>query len=150
MKRRKITILLVILSLIFWLADSLVHAFVYADGTFELIPTDLNELWMRTVIIFLLIVIGVVGDTLANRIETAEREKREVFLVAISSTQHVMTNLLNQMQLVFLETSKTDKLSGETRKLLEEWIEEGKDQIDRLSVVAKIEEEATKGSVRSK
>jgi hypothetical protein len=149
MKHRKFTILLLIVSLIFWLTDSLLHAYVYAEGTFELIPTDFDELWMRIVIILLLIVIGVVGDSLANRIDTAEREKREVFLVAISSTQHVMTNLLSQMQVVFLETSKTDKLSGETRNLMEQWMREGKDQIDRLSSVAKIEEEAIKKSVRS-
>ena len=149
MKRRKFTMLLLIVSLIYWLVDSSLHAYVYAEGTFELIPTDFDELWMRIVIVLLLIVIGVVGDSLASRIDTAEREKREVFLVAISSTQHVMTNLLSQMQVVFLETSKTDKLSGETRKLMEQWMKDGKDQIDRLSSVAKIEEEAIEKSVRS-
>ena len=147
MKHRKITICVVILSLIFWLADSFIHRFIYKEETFELVPADVNELWMRILIIVLLIIIGLVGDSRANRIAATEREKREIFLATVSSTQHVLNNLLNQMQLVFLEAGKTHKLSDETRKLLEQSIKEGKEQFGKLSSVTKMNGETIKKSV---
>ncbi len=150
MKHRKITICVVILSLIFWIADSLIHRYIYTEETFELVPADVDELWMRSLIIVLLIIIGVVGDSRANRIAATEREKREIFLATVSSTQHVLNNLLNQMQLVFLEASKTHKLSDETRKLLEQSIREGKEQIDKLSSVTKMNGQTIKESVQPK
>jgi hypothetical protein len=141
------TACVVILSLIFWLADSAIHRFIYAEEAFEVIPTDVDELWMRTVIIVLLIVIGMLGDNRANRIVAAERGKHEIFLATVSSTQHVLNNLLNQMQLVFLEAGKTHKLSDETRKLLEQSIKEGKEQIDKLSSVTIMNGETIRKSV---
>jgi len=138
----------VIFSLIFWLSDSLIHRFIYKEETFELVPTDVNELWMRTLIIVLLIIIGLVGDSRAKRIDDTERAKREIFLATVSSTQHVLNNLLNQMQLVFLDASKTHKLSDETRKLLEQSIKESKEQVDKLSSVTKLDAKTIKKSVQ--
>ena len=138
----------VIFSLIFWLSDSLIHRFIYKEETFELVPTDVNELWMRTLIIVLLIITGLVGDSRANRIDATERAKREIFLATVSSTQHVLNNLLNQMQLVFLDASKTHKLSDETRKLLEQSIKESKEQVDKLSSVTKLDAKTIKKSVQ--
>jgi hypothetical protein len=134
--------------LIFWLADSFIHRFIYKEETFELVPADVDELWMRILIIVLLIIIGLVGDSRANRIAAIEREKREIFLATVSSTQHVLNNLLNQMQLVFLEAGKTHKLSDETRKLLEQSIKEGKEQIDNLTSVTKMNGETIRKSVQ--
>jgi hypothetical protein len=148
MKNRTMTVCVVIVSVIFWLADSAIHRFIYAEEAFEVIPTDVNELWMRTLIIVLLIVIGVLGDNRANRIVAAEKEKHDIFLATVSSTQHVLRNLLNQMQLVFLEASGTHKLSDETRKLLEQSIREGKKNIDRLSSVEKMNAKTIKESVQ--
>ena len=95
MKHRKITVCVVILSLIFWLADSAIHRFIYAEEAFELIPTDIDELGMRILIIVLLIIVGLVGDSRANKVDALEREKREIYVATVSSTQHVMNNLLN-------------------------------------------------------
>lgn len=57
---------------------------------------------MRMLVIVLLIGIGLVGDNRADKIDAAEREKREIYVATASSTQHVLNNLLNQLQLVFL------------------------------------------------
>jgi predicted Zn-dependent peptidase len=147
MKHRKITISVVIVSLIFWLAESFIHRFIYKEESFELAPANADELWMRILIVALLLIIGLVGDSRANRIAATEREKREIFLATVSSTQHVLNNLLNQMQLVFLEAGTTRTLSDETRKLLEQSIKEGKEQIDKLSSVTEMDEETIKNSV---
>lgn len=57
---RAVALLSIILALAFWLADSCIHYFLYREPTFQLIPQDINELWMRTVICFLILSLGVV------------------------------------------------------------------------------------------
>jgi hypothetical protein len=138
----------VILSVVFWLADSLIHKFVYAEEVFELIPKDFDELWMRTLIIVLLIGIGLVGDNRADKIDAAEREKREIFVATASSTQHILNNLLNQLQLVFFKADEAHELGDETRELLEQSIKEAKEQVARLSSVTKLDEETIRKSVQ--
>jgi hypothetical protein len=138
----------VILSVVFWLADSLIHKFIYAEEVFELVPTDFDELWMRTLIIVLLIGIGLVGDNRADKIAAAEREKREIFVATASSTQHVLNNLLNQLQLVFFKADEAHELGDETRELLEHSIKEAKEQVARLSSVTKLDEETIRKSVQ--
>lgn len=148
MKLRSFTMCVVMLSLIFWLSDSFIHRFIYSEESFEIIPADANELWMRILVIILLIGIGVVADNLTARIDAAEREKYDIYVATVSSAQHVLNNLLNQLQLVFFETDKTHKLSDETRKLLEQSINEAKKQVDRLSSVEEPSEEIIRKSVQ--
>ena len=135
MKRRKITICVVILSLLFWLADSVIHRFIYLEDAFELIPTDVNELWMRTLIIVLLIGFGLFADNRVKKIDDAEQAKLEIFLATVSATQHVLNNLLNQWQLVFMELEKSREVSDETWMLLERSIKEGREQFEKLCSV---------------
>lgn len=137
----------VILSLIFWLTDSLIHRFIYSEE-FEIFPADIDELWMRILVIILLIGIGLVADNLTAKIEAAKKEKYDIYIATVSSTQHVLNNLLNQLQLIFFETDKTHKLSDETRKLLEQSIKEAKKQVDRLSSVEEPSEEIIRKSVQ--
>ena len=101
-------------------------------------------------IIVLLIIVGLVGDSRANKIDALEREKREIYLATVSSTQHVMNNLLNQLQVVFFESDKAHELGDENRKLLEQSIKEGKEQIARLSSVTKMNGNTIEKSVKPK
>ncbi len=150
MKHRKITMYAVIVSVLYWLAESVGHKYVFSEEVFEIFPSDVNELWMRSLIIVLIIVFGFIADKQANRIRAAEKEKREIFAATVSSTQHVMNNLLNQLQLVLFEEGKAHALSDGTRKLLAESIREGKEQMDRLSSVTELDETTIKESVEPK
>ena len=149
MKHRKISIYAVILSLIFWLAESVIHRFIFSEA-FELIPSDLNELWMRLVIVVLIIGIGLFAESQANKIVAAESEKLEIFVATVSSAQHILNNLLNQLQLIIYDVDKADKLSDETRTHLEQSIRESKEHIDKLSAVVELNAETIKESVRPK
>ena len=149
MKHRKISIYAVILSLIFWLAESVIHRFIFSEA-FELIPSELNELWMRSVIFVLIIGFGLFADNQANKIVAAESEKHEIFVATVSSTQHILNNLLNQLQLIFFDVDKAHKLSDQTRTHLEQSIRESKEHIDKLSAVAELDAETIKESVRPK
>ena len=150
MKNRKITMYAVIVSVLYWLAESVGHRYVFSEEVFEIIPSDVNELWMRTLIIVLIIVFGWIADNQAARIRAAEKEKANIFAATVSSTQHVMNNLLNQLQLVLLEEDRAHALSDDTRKLLEKSIREGKEQMDKLSSVTELDEETIKKSVEPK
>lgn len=138
----------VILSLLFWLSDSLIHRFIYSEEAFELIPADVNELWMRALVIVLLLAFGFFADNRANRICAAEQEKVDIFVATIGATQHVLNNLLNEWQLVFMEMEKSGDVSDETWVLLERSIKEGKEQFDKLCSVRTINARTIQESVQ--
>ncbi|NIO43697.1 MAG: hypothetical protein GTO41_28195 [Burkholderiales bacterium] len=56
---RAIVRLSIVLALAFWLLDSCIHYFLYREPTFQIIPQDLNELWMRALICLLIVSLGV-------------------------------------------------------------------------------------------
>lgn len=148
MKQRRFTFFGICLALFYWVAESVVHRYIYAEDFFELMPSDLNELSMRALIIFLLVGFGVFADNRAATIRNKEREKREVFLATVRSTQHILNNLLNQLQLAFFELDEGHELESDTRKLLKRSIKEGKEQVERLSEVTEMRSESIEKSVK--
>jgi len=148
MDRHKFTLLALGLALVYWLAESVIHRFVYAEQFFEFVPSDVNEFWMRLLIILLIIGFGFFADNRARKIKETEREKQEVYIATVRSTQHILNNLMNQLQLVFLDLEKEHTLESDTRRLLEKSIREGKEQVERLSSVSEISGESIEESVR--
>lgn len=148
MERYKFTLLGVGLAAVYWIAESVIHRFVYADEFFEIVPSDVNEFWMRLSIIVLIVAFGGFADNRARRIAASEREKHEVFIATVRSTQHILNNLMNQLQLVFFDLEKEHCLESETKTLLERSIREGKEQVERLSSVSDIRSESIEESVK--
>jgi hypothetical protein len=148
MDRYKFSLMGIGLALLYWVAESLIHRFVYAEASFEIVPSEPNEFWMRLLIIVLIIGFGLFADNRANKIRKTEREKREVYVATVRSTQHILNNLMNQLQLAFLDLEKEHCLESETRRLLERSIREGKEQVERLSSVSEITSESIEDSVR--
>ena len=136
------------LAFLYWFGESGIHLFVYAEESFEVVPSDVNEFWMRLLIIVLIIFFGLFADNRARKIRKSEHEKREVFIATVRSTQHILNNLLNQLQLVFFDLEKEHCLESETKILLEKSIREGKEQVERLSTVSEISSESIEESVR--
>ena len=147
-ERNKFTVLGIVLALFYWFAESVIHRFVYAEEFFEVVPSDLNELLMRLLIIVLIITFGLFADNRARKIRDSEQEKHAVFIATVRSTQHILNNLLNQLQLVGVFREKEHCLESETRTLLEKSIREGKEQVERLSAVSDISSESIEESVR--
>ena len=148
LERYKFTFLGIALATLYWFAESVIHRFVYAEEFFEVVPSDVNEFLMRLLIIVLIISFGVFADNRARKIKESEKEKHEVFIATVRSTQHILNNLLNQLQLAFFDLEKEHCLESETRKLLEKSIREGKEQVGRLSAVSDISSESIEESVR--
>ena len=148
MERYKFTLLGIGLAVVYWFAESVIHRFVYAEEFFEFVPSDVNEIWMRLIIIALIVAFGGFADNRARKIAASEQEKREVFIATVRSTQHILNNLMNQLQLVFFDLEKEHCLESETKKLLEKSIREGKEQVERLSSVSDIRSESIEDSVK--
>ncbi len=148
MDRYKFSLLGVGLALLYWFAESVIHRFVYAEESFEIVPSEPNEFQMRLLIILLIVGFGVFADNRARKIRKSEREKREVYVATVRSTQHILNNLMNQMQLAFLDLDKQHSLENDTRTLLEKSIREGKEQVERLSSVTELSGESIEDSVR--
>ena len=148
MERYKFTLLGIGLAVVYWFAESVIHRFVYAEQFFEFVPSDVNEFLMRLIIIVLIVAFGGFADNRARKIAASEQEKREVFIATVRSTQHILNNLMNQLQLVFFDLEKEHCLESETRRLLEKSIREGKEQVERLSSVSDIRSESIEDSVK--
>ncbi len=148
MHRFKFTILSVGLALLYWVTESIIHRFVYAEEFFEIVPSDVNEFWMRLLIIVLIVGFGLFADNRARKIRASEREKHEVFMATVRSTQHILNNLLNQLQLAFYDLEREGCLEHDTTRLLKRSIREGKEQVERLSAVSDIRIESIEESVK--
>jgi hypothetical protein len=150
MRQRRFTIFGVSLAVLYWFAESVIHRYVYAEDFFEIVPSDSNEFLMRVVIIALIVGFGIFADNRAKKIRRKEQEKRDVYLATVRSTQHILNNLLNQLQLVFFDLDERHELDSKTRKLLKRSIKEGKEQVERLSSVTELNSESIQDSVRPK
>jgi hypothetical protein len=150
MKNRRMTIMALAVATLYWIAESMVHRFVFEEDAFELIPLNFNELWMRVLIVVLMICFGVFGDAWSRRLVAKEDEKRQIFIATVSSTQHILNNLLNQIQVVFLKMDDEYRVDAETRDMLKQSLRDAQTQVQKLSAVTELDEEVIKGSVAPK
>lgn len=96
---------------------------------------------MRIVIVVLLILFGLYADYQTKSILQKEKEKRILFNATVSSTQHIVFNLLNQMQFYKIEADKSNVFDEEVNTLYEQTMKEGKELVDKLSAVDELTEE---------
>ncbi len=144
------TILAIIVAALYWVAESAVHRFVFAEEAFELLPSNINELGMRIIIIVLLVSFGIFGDAWSRRLVTKEDEKRQIFIATVGSTQHILNNLLNQIHVVFLKMDDEYRVDAKTRHMLKRSLRDAQAQVVRLSAVTELDEEAIRESVAPK
>ncbi|MDH5408925.1 MAG: hypothetical protein OEY00_09970 [Gammaproteobacteria bacterium] len=135
------------LVIIMWLADSFIHYYAFHEEL-NLIPETANELWMRTVIAFLLVFFGTYVDHHNKVIMQHEAEKLEIYKATIHSTQHILNNLLNQMQLFRMELDNPGRVQqSELKETFESCFAEGKDLVKKLSSVDQLSAEKILQSV---
>jgi hypothetical protein len=129
------------LALSYWALECIIHYFGYGELKFELIPSDLDELWMRIVIVILLLCFGIYADKHTKSILDKEEEKRIVFEATVKSTHHILNNMLNQMQYFKMVADEKNAFDDETNELYKNTITEGKELIIKLSSVEELTEE---------
>jgi len=150
MKNFRFTIMSAVVSALFWLLEAGIHKFIFSEHTFEFIPSDANEIWMRIVIVAILLCFGVYADKQVKVILAKEAEKQKIFYATVSAAQHILNNLLNQVRLAFDEIDETKELDDKTRQYLEQSLAEGEELVTKLSSVTEFNEKSIKGSVSPK
>lgn len=152
MKRSIFTITGITVAFVFWFFDSFVHYFIYGEPDFEIMPEDFNELWMRIVIVSLIMLFGVYSDHVSRRLVSKEKslEATLIYKSMIHATQHILNNLLNQMQIVRLEALKSKDFNQNTIKDYDNAINEAVDLIKKLSSVQHITDKDIWASVDPK
>lgn len=86
----KYTITGLLIATGFWFLDSAIHFFLYGENQFDMVPRDINELWMRAAIIFLVTGFGIFIDISLNRMHKLQDERNQLHL----KLQETLTLLL--------------------------------------------------------
>ncbi len=71
----------VVIALFLWNAEAILHVTVFRTGSFteELFPLhDLNELWMRFIIVSIVLFAGILSQHMANKISKAYEKERMI------------------------------------------------------------------------
>ncbi|NNC64218.1 MAG: hypothetical protein HKN84_05500 [Gammaproteobacteria bacterium] len=92
----------ILIAALFWLSDSAVHYFAYGEAELEFIPSDVNELWMRSLIVILVVSFGAFADY-RKRIDN-----HDVYSAMLNATHHILRNFLQKM-LLFREEAENSK-----------------------------------------
>jgi hypothetical protein len=85
------------IALSYWFFDSVVHYLGYGELEFEIIPSDINEFWMRSVIFILLVAFGVFADYHTNKIIKKDVEKYDVYMAMLGATRFILHHFLNNI-----------------------------------------------------
>ena len=147
MKNVNYTILSILLAAVLWVVDSTIHRLFFDDDEFEFLPTDINELGMRISIIVLVVCFGLYADYQTKKILKTEREKRIVFHATVSASQHILNNLLNNMQYFKLKIDDSSDFDKETSELFQQSIADAEELVKKLSSVEELTEDKIKDSV---
>ena len=124
--KRLFTTISISIALLFWFFDSIVHYFVFSETAFEVLPSDLNELWMRCVIVVLIVAFGVFAD---RRIGF---EKVDVYRAMLGATNHILRNHLQSMLLFRDEAENCKDYDKYVLELYDQVVDETVEQIRNL------------------
>jgi len=140
-------------AVFFWLFDSLVHLLFYGEAEFEFIPTEFNELWMRTTIFLLIIAMGIYAELSVKRLMRAEEEKFqlekrlneslhnelklqqqqiEITKETVLNMQNIINNFLNNLLLFQNEAKEKNALSDDSLEQLDRMVQETAASIQQL------------------
>ena len=130
-------------ALSYWFIDSAVHYFGYGELKFEIIPSDINELWMRCVIFILLVAFGVFADYHTNKIAIKDAEKDDNYISMLGTTRQILRNFLTNMLLFRSEAENSKDYDSEILKLFNKVIDDTMAQIDNYDNMQKANKEIT-------
>ena len=129
------------LALAYWFFDSAVHYLAYGELEFEVIPSDFNEFWMRTVIFILLLAFGVFADYHTNKIVEIDAEKHDVYMAMLGITRHVLSNFLNKIVLFRSETEDNKAFNIDVLKIFDQVMDDTIVQIKNLEDIKRVQQE---------
>lgn len=106
-KKYSIVITGIVLAVSFWIIETLAHSLIFDKGSFShhLIPHDLNELWMRSLIFLMIIVFSIYANLQIIKIEKAKKEREEIQ----KKLENVLTKTLSGFITICAQCKKIQK-----------------------------------------
>ncbi len=129
------------LALAYWFFDSVVHYFGYGELEFQIIPSDLNEFWMRSLIFILLLAFGVFADYHTNKIIEKDAEKHDVYMAMLGVTRHILNNFSNKIVLFRSETEDNKAFDIDILKIFDQVMTDTIAQIKNLEDIKRVQQE---------
>lgn len=126
MKNFKLIIIGSLISIIFWFLESVIHLSLDRADTIELLPKDINELWMRFLIVLLIMVMSIYAHVSQTKDRKIEREKsllQEQLLEEQYNNMKVMLSTKEQTQVAlknFNDYIKSIKVKIDNDEMLSE------------------------------
>ena len=120
------------LALSFWFFDSIIHYFLYGEQEFEVIPSNINELWMRCAILILLVAFGVFADYHADQVKKKEAEKYAVYTAMLGASNHILRNFLTKMQLFRTQVLTSEDPCNDALSQFDAMIDDAIRQLENL------------------
>jgi len=106
-------------------------------------PYYLSRIILLSVLGFLLVLMYVV----LTMYRVSEKEKITVYTTTVSMTQHILNNLLNEMQLFQMEAERVEGFDDEIKKLMVSSLIDGEELVKKLSSVTELDEDHIRRSV---
>ncbi len=125
-KKHLFAVISILVALLFWFSDSMIHYFGYGEPGFEFVPSDFNELWMRCIIVVLIVTLGVFADSRRGL------EKEDVYRAMLGATNHILNNHLQKMVLFHDEAENSQDFDRDILKQYDRMIAETVAQIRNL------------------
>lgn len=139
--RHVILIVSFIFAAMSWLGESLVHFAILEHGhPFELVPSDSNELWMRSVICSLIVVFGFYAQSHANKKLDVKEEKMRTLKATINTVEDRIGNALSGIKLLLVSAENSKLVNRETCEKATILIDEAFEDLRKLSSVTAINE----------
>jgi len=86
-KNHHYLLLAILLAISFWLLDSVIHYFWYGELEFKIIPTDANDLWMRSAIFVMLASFGLFTDITSRKLIEKNNKKSQAEIISRAKKQ---------------------------------------------------------------
>ncbi len=138
MKKRQFIFIAFVVAVTFWFLESLIHYTIFNEPQFEFIPGDMNELWMRLVIILLILIYGIYVSFSIDKVMHKQLEVARMYSSISHSSHHILNNLINQMQLFELEAKRCSDFDKDIIVFYDKAIKEASDLADTLAKISDI------------
>ncbi len=134
--KKPFTLISIAFAIFFWFLESIIHYFGYGEPAFEIIPADIDEIWMRFIIVILVVTVGI----LADRQNKADRQT--VHRATLQDTYHILNNFLQMMLRIRDEAKDSEDVDDEVLARYDQIIEETTARIRDLDNISDLDRSA--------
>lgn len=125
-------------AIFFWFVESLIHYFVFDKGSFEVWPHDSNELWMRSLVCGLMVIVGYLAERHVRDREDIHAEKLRTLKATMNTVQDVVGNSLNSLQLICIELEAGNIPDEQSLQQIQKMVTQSADKLKTLSEISDV------------